>query len=284
MNVPTPARSAPHEERLDRLAEVAVKVGLGLAPGPGARLDGAPRGAAPSCGDHRTGLPGRRVPSSPPCSTTTSRTLLRYRHAPPESFDRTMPGSSTAWRRRSGTGRRAWRSAATTPASSRARTPDKVSRANRARSRAYRSALELITNTRSTGPSCPTRPGLGPHHVPGPPEAEAVARLWEAIFAASRVDAPDPVAAWAEHNRALEVRTRLMNGKAYASAALSGGRARTSPSASRTGTNGSAARPRRRTASPATPTSRPRRCSPRPTGTGSTGWCAPPSRCPTTAP
>ncbi|MGN6551988.1 MAG: aminopeptidase, partial [Pararhizobium sp.] len=52
-----------------------------------------------------------------------------------------------------------------------------------------------------------------------PGRADAVARLWDAIFAASRVDASvdDPKAAWAAHNAALSKRRKMLDGKQYAS-------------------------------------------------------------------
>jgi len=43
-----------------------------------------------------------------------------------------------------------------------------------------------------------------------------VARLWEAIFSASRVDGSDPVAAWATHNAELRRRTEYLNAQRYA--------------------------------------------------------------------
>ena len=46
-------------------------------------------------------------------------------------------------------------------------------------------------------------------------EADGIAALWDAIFAASRVDADDPVAAWAQHNEALRSRTVQLNRKRY---------------------------------------------------------------------
>jgi aminopeptidase len=94
---------------------------------------------------------------------------------------------------------------------------ERVSRANRARSRAYRPALELITNfaTNWSIVSYAT-PAWASVMFPDLREHEAVARLWDAIFAASRVDTPDPVAAWAEHNATLRARTTALNGKRYA--------------------------------------------------------------------
>lgn len=46
---------------------------------------------------------------------------------------------------------------------------------------------------------------------------EAVARLWEAIFSAVRIDDGDPVAAWERHLAALQSRTAYLNEKAFVS-------------------------------------------------------------------
>jgi aminopeptidase len=94
--------------------------------------------------------------------------------------------------------------------------PQKVARANRARSIAYRPALELITNfaTNWSIVSCAT-PAWASLVFPGTPEPVAISRLWDAIFAASRVDQLDPVAAWAAHNGNLHAKTALLNKKHY---------------------------------------------------------------------
>ena len=54
--------------------------------------------------------------------------------------------------------------------------------------------------------------------------------LWDAIFAATRTDAPDPVAAWAEHNAALHARTAMLDGNGASTRCTSPGRAPTFPS------------------------------------------------------
>ncbi|THF70681.1 aminopeptidase [Deinococcus sp. Arct2-2] len=46
---------------------------------------------------------------------------------------------------------------------------------------------------------------------PDLPEAEAVARLWDDIFAVTRVDTPDPVGAWQTHLAGLQARTDRLN-------------------------------------------------------------------------
>ena len=113
--------------------------------------------------------------------------------------------------------------------------PDKVSRANRARSKAYMPALNMIAgfDINWTIVSAAT-PAWAKAVFPDDPEEVAVAKLWEAIFAASRVDTPDPIAAWETHNAALQARTRLLNEQELCGAALPRPR------------HGSARRPRRR--------------------------------------
>ena len=47
--------------------------------------------------------------------------------------------------------------------------------------------------------------------------AEAEKKLWEAIFAITRVDQPDPVAAWEKHVKELHARSEYLNAKQYGS-------------------------------------------------------------------
>jgi aminopeptidase len=46
--------------------------------------------------------------------------------------------------------------------------------------------------------------------------AEAEKKLWEAIFAITRVDQPDPIAAWEKHVQELQKRSKYLNAKQYA--------------------------------------------------------------------
>jgi aminopeptidase len=50
---------------------------------------------------------------------------------------------------------------------------------------------------------------------PNLPADQALAKLWDAIFAASRCDLADPVEAWREHDAGLHRRADLMNQKRY---------------------------------------------------------------------
>jgi aminopeptidase len=94
--------------------------------------------------------------------------------------------------------------------------PEKVSRVNRATSKAYRPALELITRHEInwTIVACAT-PAWAAAMFPDLPQSEALARLWGAIFAASRADQADPLAAWKKHDANLHAAANRLNEKRY---------------------------------------------------------------------
>ena len=94
--------------------------------------------------------------------------------------------------------------------------PEKVSRANRARSKAYRPALEYISGFAVNWCviSCATA-SWAKSVFPNFPEADAVKKLWAAIFYCSRADLVDPVQAWVEHSANLRARTDFLNGRRY---------------------------------------------------------------------
>ena len=210
------AQTPEFEQKLNRLAEVAVHVGLGLGPGQQlvmtATLDAVPL--------------ARRITEQAYKSGATLVTtllgdeesaLLRYRYAPDESFDVAASwlyeGMAQAYR--NGAARLAI--AGANPALLSEQDPEKVSRANRAASKAYRPAMELITrhDINWTIVSCAT-PAWAKAVFPDLPEAEAMQRLWDAIFAASRADQPDPMAAWKAHDAKLHAWADRMNQSRYA--------------------------------------------------------------------
>ncbi len=204
-----------HEARLDRLAQVAVSVGLGLVPGQEVVLT-APLEAVPlvrRITEHAYKAGASLVTTLLSDEVTT---LARFEHAPDAAFDHApawlFEGMAAAFR--NGAARMAI--GGENPALLAAQNPDRVSRANRARSVAYRPAMELITSFATNWSIvCYATPAWAALMFPDLPEHEATARLWDAIFAASRVDQPDPVAAWAQHNAALHARTAALNAKQY---------------------------------------------------------------------
>jgi aminopeptidase len=204
-----------HDERLDRLAEIAIKVGLQLRAGQELVLT-APVDALPlvrRITEHAYKAGASLVTT---LYSDDETTLARFRHAPDESFDRASgwlyDGMAAAFR--SGAARLAV--IGEDPSLLSGQDSQKVARANRARSAAYKPALELIVGFDINWSIVSyATPAWAKAVFPDDPAPVALARLWDAIFAASRVDGPDPVAAWTQHNAALNARTSLLNDKRF---------------------------------------------------------------------
>lgn len=212
----SPTQTASHAQLLDRLAEVAVRVGLGLQPGQEVVLT-SPLEAVPlvrRITEHAYKAGASLVTTM---YSDEEATLLRYRHGRDEGFDTAAAwlyeGMASAYK--AGAARLAI--VGEDPSLLANEDPDKVSRANRARSKAYMPALNLIAgfDTNWTIVSAAT-PAWARAVFPNEPEEVAIAKLWSAIFAASRADTPDPIANWAAHNASLQARTRRLNERNYA--------------------------------------------------------------------
>lgn len=205
-----------HEVLLDRLAEVAVRVGLGLNPGQEVVMT-APLEAVALA--RRITEQAYKAGASLVTTffTDDETTLMRYRHAHDEGFDVASSwlyeGMAAAFK--AGAARLAI--VGDDPSLLAKEDPEKVSRANRARSKAYQPALNMIAgfDTNWTIVSAAT-PAWAKTVFPNDPQDVAVAKLWQAIFAASRADVEDPIGAWGIHNRSLRARTRTLNAKNYA--------------------------------------------------------------------
>ena len=207
--------SPTHTDRLDRLAEVAVRIGLGLAPGQELVIT-APLQAAPLV--RRVTEHAYKAGASLVTTLYSDEecTLARFQFAPDAAFDYApgwmFDGMAAAYRK--GAARMAI--GGENPALLAGQDADKVARTNRARSIAYRPALELITNFAiNWSIVCYATPAWAALMFPDFPEAEAIAKLWDAIFTASRLDGPDPVAAWQAHNATLHARTAYLNSRRY---------------------------------------------------------------------
>jgi aminopeptidase len=204
-----------HDVRLERLAEVAVKVGLGLQKGQElvmtAPLDALPLARAITEQAYKAGASLVTTLYGDELSA-----LIRFTHAPDEAFDRApswlYEGMANAFR--SGAARLAI--AGDDPSLLAGQDADKVARANRSRSKAYMPALELIAGFAiNWSIVSASTPAWARAVFPGEPDEVAVPKLWDAIFAASRVDRDDPIESWRRHNAELRARTEYLNAKNY---------------------------------------------------------------------
>src|SRR5580698_2686503 len=205
----------PFDEKLDRLAQVAVHIGLGLREGQELVMS-APIEALPlvrRITDHAYRAGALLVTTfygDDPC------VLSRFRQAPDASFDYApqwmQDGIARAFR--DGAARLAI--AGANPALLAKQDPAKVARANVAASKAGKPAMELITRHEInwTIVACAT-PEWAKLVFPGEPEHVAIAKLWEAIFVASRITVNDPVQEWREHGARLKKRMEMLNAKRF---------------------------------------------------------------------
>lgn len=214
---PSPNNNDTHQFRLARLADVAVHVGLNLQAGQElvmtASIDTLPLARLITDAAYRAGA---TVVTT--LLADDQMTLSRFKHARPETFDHApawlYDGMAAAFR--NGAARLAI--VGEDPNMLAAQDATKIARANRARAQAYRPALELITSSAINWSLVPyASPAWARAMFPDLPEGAAVDRLWDAIFAAARVNADDPVAAWTAHNAALMARRQMLNERRFAS-------------------------------------------------------------------
>lgn len=210
-----PFATLTFEQKLDRFAEVAIRVGLNLREGQELVLT-APTDALP--------LVRRVVEQAYKSGAKFVTTLIgddelalaRYRYAPESSFDYApewyYDGIANAFR--SGAARMAITGA--NPALLSGQDPQKVSRANVAVSKAYKPAMELITRHEINWTIvAAATPAWAELVFPGEPEELAMGKLWDAIFRTSRITGDDPVADWKRHGDNLKRRVDQLNAKRY---------------------------------------------------------------------
>ena len=208
--------------KLDRLAEVAVKVGLGMRPGQDLLLT-APAIALPLV--RRIAVHAYKAGAGivTPILSDEEMTLARYRYGQDNSFDRAAgwlyEGMAKAFSEN--TARLAI--VGDNPMLLSGEDPSKVARASKANSMAYQPALEKIVNfdTNWNIIAYPS-PSWAKQVFPNDPEDVAVGKLADAIFAASRVDREDAMANWASHNAVLRERTNWLNGQRFRALQYSG--------------------------------------------------------------
>jgi aminopeptidase len=201
--------------KLNRLAEVAVKVGVRLQQGQDLLLT-ASTAALPLVRKVTEHAYKAGAGIVTPILSDEELTLARYRYGHDFGFDRAAgwlyEGMAKAFSEN--TARLAI--VGENPMLLSGEDPAKVARASKANSKAYLPALEKIVNF-DTNWNLIAFPSASWARQVFPDDAEdvAVSKLAEAIFAASRVDGENPIAAWEKHNRVLQQRTEWLTGQRF---------------------------------------------------------------------
>ena len=217
-----PASASLKNDRLQTMAEVAVHVGLGLAHGQQLLIT-APLDALALVRKVTAVAYGAGASLVTTMFVDDEATLARYRYADDASFDTAAgwlhDGIAAAYR----AGAARLGITGSDPALLAGQDPVKVARANVAQSIAGKPAMQLITrHAINWSIVAAATPAWARAVFPGEPEDAATAKLWDAIFAASRIDTADPVAEWKLHSASLQARAALLNAKRYHALAYRG--------------------------------------------------------------
>jgi len=204
-----------NEQKLDKLAELAIKTGVALQKGQDLLLT-APIEALPLV--RRVSVHAYKAGANiiTPLFSDPDITLSRYLHASDESFDKApnwlFNGMGEAFD--NNTARLAI--VGEDPLLLSNQDPDKVGRANKATSIAYKPARERITRF-DINWNIISWPGKAwaIQMFPELNPKEAQSRLADAIFSASRVDGLDPISEWKKHNINLKKWSDWLNNKNF---------------------------------------------------------------------
>ena len=210
------------ENKIDKLANLAVKRGVGLRKGQNLLIT-APIESLPLVRKIAEHAYKEGASIVTPLFTDSDITLSRFKYAPDESFD-----SATDWLFNgmgeafdNNTARMAI--AGDDPMLLSQMDPDKVSRANKAMAKAYKPARERITEFKINW-NIVSWPGSAwaSRVFPDLPVEEAIVKLADAIFDASRASLEDPIQAWDDHNEQLRIKTDWLNEKNFAALQYNG--------------------------------------------------------------
>jgi aminopeptidase len=196
---------------LDKLAELSIKTGVSLQPGQDLLIT-APIEAAPLVRRlaYHAYKAGAGIVTT--LYTDPEVVLARYQHAPKDSFEKVtdwlFEGMAVAFD--NNTARLAV--VGDDPMLLAEQDPEDVGKANKAVSKASSPIRERITRF-DVNWNIIAWPGTqwAKRVFPNLSDEEAQLALADAIFAASRVQSPDPMAAWMEHNNRLRERTDWLN-------------------------------------------------------------------------
>ncbi len=210
------------ELKIDKLANLAVKRGVGLQKGQNLLIT-APIESIPLVRKIAEHAYKEGATIVTPLFTDSEITLSRFKFAPNESFD-----TATDWLYNgmgeafdNNTARMAI--AGDDPMLLSKMDPEKVSRANKATAKAYKPARERITEFKINW-NIISWPGSAwaSRVFPDLPLDEAIVKLADAIFDASRASVDDPIQAWDDHNEKLRIKTKWLNEQNFAALQYNG--------------------------------------------------------------
>lgn len=204
-----------HQQLLEKYADLAVKVGVNIQPDQwlyiGASIDNAPFVRLVTKKAYENGARQVFVDWS---DDEIGR--MRYELAPEDSFNEFPSWKRMEREEMAKEGAAFMNIVSASPDLLQGVEPEKISAFQQAAGKAlaqYRKFIQSdkVSWTVIAAPSVGWAKKVFPDHS----DEEAVDALWNAIFKAVRVDQPDPVAAWKQHDETLHVKADYLNKKRY---------------------------------------------------------------------
>lgn len=203
-------------EKLNRYADLIVRVGVGIQAGQRLVLRGPLEGAELVRAVARSAYQaGARLVDV--MWSDDELTRIRFEHAPRDSFDEFAVWRAAALVQAADRGDAVLSIHATDPDLLKEYDPKLVAQARQTADKHSRPFLQRAASRVCNwcAISMPI-PSWAAKVFPNATPDEAVRQLWEAIFSAVRVNNENPVAAWEAHIQALEAKCRQLNAKQYA--------------------------------------------------------------------
>jgi len=203
------------DTKLDRYAELTVKVGLNLQPGQRLLIN-APILSAPF-----TRLVAQRAYQigAPYVDVTwvdEQLKLIRLQHAPRGSFEEYPIYLAEGWTKHAKDGEAALGITGEDPDLLADQDPDDIATIEKTRVKHLEEFYNLmLANFYNWSMVSYPTPAWAKKVFLEVPSWEQEARLWEAIFQVCRINEPDPTSAWQAHIANLKARSRYMNAKQY---------------------------------------------------------------------
>ncbi|GAE24457.1 aminopeptidase S [Halalkalibacter wakoensis JCM 9140] len=203
------------QDKLEKYAELAVKVGINIQPGQTlvvrTPLNAADYVRAVAKKAYEAGAKNVHVEWSDEELTKT-----KYELAPDEAFHEFPQWVAKGYEEMAENGAAFLSITGSNPDLLKDADPERVSNANKASGKAMEGFRSYIMSDKISW-SIVAVPSVGwaKKVFPNESEEHAVEKLWEAIFAATRINEEDPVSAWQEHLTALDDKMKALNDKHY---------------------------------------------------------------------
>ena len=208
--------NASFEDRLTAYAELLVRVGVNVQPGQKllvrASTESAPLVRKVAEIAYRIGSPLVDVHWN-----DDGVTRARFLHGPEGSFSTISEWRAKAMIQLAEEGAASLAITSDDPDMLAGTDPDRFSTYLKAWRPATKPYSDLAMNDRiAWSVAAAAAPAWAKRVFPDLPEADAVAKLWDAIFAATRIDEGDPVGAWRSHTDGLKAMKQRLNEQRFA--------------------------------------------------------------------